>query len=87
MEGEKKLKKVNIRRIIVLVVLSIFLIWQIITNRAEYLKIKGIGEGYTSIFFTDFYMELAVFGVCFAVTYILFYINNRVIRKGMRVFF
>lgn len=87
MEGEKKLKKVNIRRIIVLVVLAIFLIWQAITNRAEYLKIKGINENYTSIFFTDFYMELAVFGACFAITYILFYVNNKFIKKGMKFFF
>lgn len=87
MEEEKKSKKVNIRRIIVLVVLAIFLIFQAINNRAEYLKIKEIGENYTNIFFTDFYMKIAVFGVCFAVTYLVFYINNRKIKKGMKVFF
>ncbi len=87
MDEEKTPKKVNIRRIIVLVVLAIFLIWQVITNRADYLKIKEISEDYTSIFFTDFYMKLAVLGVCFSITYILFYINNKVIKKGMKVFF
>ena len=87
MDGEKTPKKVNIRRIIVLVVLAIFIIWQVIANRAEYLKVKEIGDSYTSIFFKDFYMELMVLGICFAVTYILFYINNKVIKKGMKVFF
>ena len=87
MEEEKKIKKKNIRKIIVLVVLCIFFIWQTILNRAEYLKIKEIGENYTSIFFTNFYMELIVFGVCFSIGYLLFYINNKVIKKGMKFFF
>ncbi len=87
MDEVKKVKKVNIRRIIVLVVIFIFLIWQAIVNRAEYLKIKEISEDYTSIFFTDFYMKIIVLVVCFAFTYILFYINNKIIKKGLRFFF
>ena len=87
MEEKKNIKKVNIRRIIVLVVLGIFIIWQLIVNRAEYLEIKEIGENYTSIFFKNFYMKYMVLGISFAVTYILFFINNKIIHKGMKHFF
>ena len=86
--GEKKnAKKVNIRRLIVLAVIFIFIIAQLIINRAEYLEIKEIGEDYTSIFFTNFYMKNLVLVVSFVIIYILFFVNNKIIHKGMRHFF
>lgn len=86
-ENSNKPKRVNIRMIIVLIVLALFIITELITNRAEYLKIKEIGSSYTSIFFTNFYMKYIVFGISFLVAYILFYINNKIIRRGMKHFF
>lgn len=86
-ESNVKPKKVNIRRLIVLIVLAVFILIELITNRAEYLKIKEIGASYTSIFFTNFYMKYIVFGVSFLITYIAFYINNIIIRRGMKHFF
>lgn len=87
MKEKKNTKKINIRRLIVLIVICIFVIIQLIVNRAEYLEIKEISEDYTSIFFKNFYMKNAVFGISFVVTYILFFINNKIIHKGMRKFF
>ena len=74
-------KKVNIRKIIVFCVVMFFVVIATISNRAEYLKIKEIGEEYTSIFTKNFYLKTGMFCVSFAITYILFYINNKIIKK------
>lgn len=80
-------KKVNIRKIIVFCVVMFFVVIATISNRAEYLKIKEIGEEYTSIFTKNFYLKTGMFCVSFAITYILFYINNKIIKKGLKNFF
>lgn len=86
---EKKVvnKKVNIRFILVTLILILFLLITFISSKAEYLKIKEIDEKYTSIFFTNFYMKCEVFGVIFLLTYFVFYINNKIIKKGLKHFF
>lgn len=82
-----KKRKINIRRIVVFFVLTIFALTTFITNRAEYLKIKEIGQNYTSVFFTNFYMQLGMFIVSFSIVYLLIYINNKIIKKGMKKLF
>lgn len=86
-EIEIKKKKINIRAIIVFFVLTITFFITFISNRAEYLKVKEIGENYTSIFFKNFYMKTCMFIISFLFVYILFYINNKIIKKGMKHFF
>ena len=86
-EIEIKKKKINIRAIIVFFVLTITFFITFISNRAEYLKVKEIGENYTSIFFKNFYMKTGMFIISFLFVYILFYINNKIIKKGMKHFF
>ena len=83
----QKIKKFNIRRIIVFCVILFFAVSAIVINRAEYLKIKEISENYTSIFFKNFYLKTGMFCISFVVTFLLFYINNRIIKKGMKTFF
>lgn len=80
-------KKFNIRRFLVIVVILFFVIATFISSRTEYLKVKEIGENYTSIFLKNFSLKCAMFGISFAVTYLLFYINNKIIKKGMKRFF
>ena len=82
-----KKKKFSFRLLIVIAVLLVFSISSYITFRAEYLKIKEIDEKYVSIFKTNFYMKVGMFTVVTLVTYLLFYINNRVIKKGLKKFF
>jgi len=82
-----KKRKFNIRRFIVIFVLVIFILISFVSNRAEYLIIKEIGENYTSIFLKNFYLKWAVFVVSFIVTYIVFFLNNKMIQKGMKYFF
>jgi len=80
-------RKINFRRFFVSLILVIFIIIAFISNRAEYLKIKEIGENYTSIFFTNFYMKMAMFIVAFLIIYISVFINNKIIKKGLKEFF
>ena len=82
-----KKKKFDFRFILVIVVLLLFSTSAFIVNRAEYLKIREIDEQYTSIFFKNFYMKMGMFAVVTLLTYILFYINNRMIKKGLKQFF
>lgn len=82
-----KRKRFNFRLLLVIVVLVVFSISAYITNRAEFLKIREIDTKYTSIFMKNFYMKVGMFAVVAIVTYIVFYINNRIIRRGLKAFF
>ena len=82
----KDKKKINIRIIIVIITIAIFAIITFINNRANYLKIKEIGEQYVSIFISDFYRQITMFVIAFIITYLMFYINNRFIRRGLKKF-
>jgi hypothetical protein len=82
-----KKTKINIRAIVVFIVLLLTASVTFVSNRAEYLKVKEIGENYVSIFFKNFYMKFGMFIISFLITYILVYINNKIIKKGMKYFF
>lgn len=82
-----KKKKFNIRGIAVFLIILITIIITFVSNRSDYLRIKEIGENYKSIFFTNFYAKTAVFLFSFFIVYILVYINNKMIKKGMNKFF
>jgi len=82
-----KRRKFNFRLLLVIVVLLIFSISAYISNRAEFLKIREIDPKYTSIFMKNFAMKTGVFTVSAIATYLIFYINNKIIKKGLKVFF
>ncbi len=85
-EVQKK-KKFNFRILIVTAVLLVFSVASYITCRAEYLKIREIDPKYVSIFKTNFYMKVGMFIFVTVVTYLMFYINNKFIKKGLKKFF
>lgn len=83
----KDKKRFNIRLILVILVLLVFSITSYISNRAEFLKIREIDEKYTTIFIKNFYMKVGIFIFVTGMTYLLFYINNKIIKKGLKYFF
>ena len=92
--SETKEKNVNtvkqskkIRRIIVFIVLMIFALHTAISIRAEYLSFIGIGEEYESVFHEKVYSRYSLNGILFIVLYILLYITNRFIFRGLKKFF
>lgn len=82
-----KKKKFNFRFLLVTIVLIVFSISSYVSLRAEYLKIREINPKYTSVFIKNFTMKSGMFAVVMLVTYILFYVNNTIIKKGLSVFF
>ena len=62
---DKKKSKFNIRTILVLAVLAIFIIASVISLRAEYLNIIGIGSDYESVFYQKIQNKYILFGVSF----------------------
>ena len=84
---KSKKRKCSFRLVLVIVVLLIFSIGSYISFRAEYLKIKEIDEKYVSVFKTNFYMKVGMFAFTTIITYLIFYINNKFIKKGLKKFF
>ena len=82
-----KKRRFNFRFFLVTVVLIVFSISSYVSFRAEYLKIREIDPKYTSIFMKNFTMKGGMFVVVTLVTYLLFYINNKIIKKGLKKFF
>ena len=83
----KEKKKVSIKIVIVLAALIIFALVTGITMRAEYLNFSGIGDKYLSVFEQKVTNRTVVFGVAFISIYILTYILNKFIKRGLKKFF
>ena len=83
----KKNKKIKKRTILVLALLILFIISSIISLRAEYLNIIEIGEQYESVFYQKIQNKYIVFGVSAICIYLITYILNKFIKKGLKKFF
>lgn len=85
MEKEKKMKKNKIISVIVFIIL--FAICSYVTYRANYLQILEVGEEYLSVFEQKNEYKLKLFAFNFVFIFLLIYINNILIKKGLKVFF
>lgn len=81
----KKSKKLRIR--VVIIITLIVLVIGYIYARGNYLEIKDIGENYLSIFKTDIIYMAITFIINFIILYLAFYLTNRTLKKGLKVFF
>ncbi len=75
------------RSIFVITFIIIFLIYSYINIRGDYLQNLGIGEQYVEIFKQNQEQKIAVFGVSFLAMYIITYITNIFVKKGLKKFF
>ncbi len=82
-----KSKKIGKRKLIVLIALLIFVIVSYISIRAEYLNTIEIGQEYETIFVEKIKNKYMVLGVTVFIVYILSYITNKFIKKGLKKFF
>lgn len=85
MEKSKNMKKIKTISVILFVIL--FLICTYVTYRTEYLQILEIGEEYLNVFEqrTEYKVKLFLFNFIFI--FLAVYINNLLIKKGLKVFF
>ena len=80
-------KKSKIRMILVIVFILLFLVISYISLRGSYLEYKELGQNYEQVFFTNMQYRYTIYAVCFVAIYILMYLINRGIRKGVKIFF
>ncbi len=83
--SSKKSKKIRTK--VVLIISLLALIIGYIYIRGNYLEIKGIGENYLSVFKTDIIYTTITFIINFIFLYFSFYLTNRTLKKGLKVFF
>lgn len=84
---KEKNRKLTLRTLLVLVAIAIFAVIAIITFRAEYLNMHEIGKEYVAVFEQNVKNKICVGFVTFVIAYILVYISNRFIKKGLKSFF
>lgn len=84
---KEKSKKITFRTLLVLAALIVFAIVVVVTIRAEYLNMKQIGKEYVSVFEQNVKNKLYVGCASFLITYIIVYISNKFIKKGLKTFF
>lgn len=85
MEKNKKIKKIKIISVIVFIIL--FAICTYISYRADYLQIAEIGEEYLKAFEQRNMYKIRLFVCNFIFIFITLYINNILIKKGLKAFF
>lgn len=80
-------KDFHIRTILVMVAFLVFTLIITVFFRAEYLKIKEVGENYIDVFFQKLKNISLVATITFLLTYIIIYISNKFIKMGLKKFF
>lgn len=86
-ENNKKNINVAWRTLAVIAILVIFIIGNFFSIRSKYLNVKQVGENYTSVLLTDLKNIYTISGITFLFVYICVYINNKVIKSGLKKFF
>ena len=83
----KKKKNSKIRMLLVILFLLIFAIISYVQLRGSYLEYLELGESYTNIFKTNMTYRYTIMGINFIVLYVVVYLTNRGIKKGLKPFF
>lgn len=80
-------KKSKTRKILVLLFIVLFAIFSFINLKGAYLEYEELGENYIQVFKTNLNYKFIIFGINFILLYILIYLTNRGIQKGLKPFF
>ena len=88
-EKKETVKKRNskTRMLFVILFLLIFSMISYVQLRGSYLEYLELGQEYTNIFKTNIIYRYSIMAVNFVVLYMVIYLTNRGIRKGLKVFF
>lgn len=80
-------KKVNIRMILVILFILVYVLINYCNIRGEYLYNLELGEQYVEKFMQSMQYNITLFGINFLFLFLLFYIITIFIKKGLRKFF
>ena len=83
----QKKKKIKTRALSVIVFLALCVLVSFINYRSEYLQIKEISEDYISVFTKNITYKYVVMSINFAIWFIVIYITNKLIKRGLKAFF
>ncbi len=84
-KDSKKSRKV--RTAIVFLFIALFIILSYILLRGSYLEYKELGEAYVQEFLINCKVKYSLMAVIFLFLYIIIYVTNRGIKKGLQEFF
>lgn len=89
MENKKiaKNKIISLRIILTSLAILIFGVITAVSLKAQYLNVKEIGELYTDVFFQNVKNSVYVMSTVFVSVFIIIYISNKFIKRGLRKFF
>lgn len=85
--NRNKKEKSKTRMILVILFLIIFAGISYIQLRGSYLEYKELGEQYINIFYTNITYKYSIMAINFVVLYLMIYLTNRGIKKGLKPFF
>ena len=80
-------KKSKLRMVLVIIFILAFVLVNYIQLRANYLEHLELGQKYVEVFNTNLIYRCYIMAVNFVFLYFVFYLTNRGIRKGLKVFF
>ncbi len=83
----KRKKNSRTRMLLVIAFLLIFAVISYVQLRGSYLEYLELGQEYTNIFKTNITYRYTTMAVIFLILYIVIYLTNRGIKKGLKVFF
>ena len=86
-EATTKENKIKLRNLLVLITIIVFTIVAYVALKAEYLSVKEVGENYVTVFEQNLRNKLNVGLAVFIIVYIITYISNMFIKKGLKNFF
>ena len=81
------MRKINTRRLAVIIFLILFAMSTYINLRGSYLEYKELGENYISVFSTNLKYEYCVMAINFLLLFFVMYFTGKGIKKGLKVFF
>lgn len=84
---KNKKEKSKTRMLLVILFLIIFASISYIQLRGSYLEYKELGEQYINIFYTNITYKYSIMAITFVVLYLVLYLTNRGIKKGLKPFF
>lgn len=86
-KNKKKKGEKRGRRIAVTIVSIIAIIVAYISYRGSYLEMQEVGESYLSVFWRNTVYTVITFIVNFIFIFLTFYLMNRTMKKGLKIFF
>ena len=81
------MKKTKLKVIITLLFILIVTIGLAVSYRASYLQTLEIGESYLDVFYANIKIKYQVMGFNFILFFIILFIENKIIKSGLKPFF